>query len=180
MFRYVSDVSELSHYIIKNFSYKFDSAIDATLGNGYDTDFLSGIFSKVYSFDIQRCAIDTYKTKNITNVILVNDSHEDFCKYIDEKVDCIMYNLGFLPGGDKNITTKCESTLRSLESSLNIIDKGGLITIALYRGHEEGKKEEKAVINFVQNLPKEKYGVMLHSFINRNNAAPFLIIIEKK
>ncbi|KZL91129.1 tRNA (mnm(5)s(2)U34)-methyltransferase [Clostridium magnum] len=180
MFRYVSNVSELSHYIIKNFSCNFNIAVDATLGNGYDTDFLSNNFLKVYSFDIQQCAIKTYENKNINNVILINDSHENFIKYINEKVNCIMYNLGFLPGGDKNITTKCESTLMSLESSLNIIDKGGLITIALYRGHEEGKKEENAVINFVQNLPKEKYGVMLHSFVNRNNLAPFLIVIEKK
>lgn len=180
MFRYVSDVNELSHYIIKNFSCNFNIAVDATLGNGYDTDFLSNNFLKVYSFDIQQCAIKTYENKNINNVILINDSHENFIKYINEKVNCIMYNLGFLPGGDKNITTKYESTLMSLESSLNIIDKGGLITIALYRGHEEGKKEENAVINFVQNLPKEKYGVMLHSFINRNNSAPFLIVIEKK
>jgi len=180
MFRYVSDVNELSHYIIKNFSCKFDIAVDATLGNGYDTDFLSNNFLKVYSFDIQKCAIDTYKNKNVNNVILINDSHEDFSKYITKKVNCIMYNLGFLPGGDKNITTKCQSTMMSLESSLNILDKGGLITIALYRGHEEGKKEETAIVNFVQNLPKEKYGVMLHSFINRNNAAPFLIVIEKK
>lgn len=180
MFRYVSDVNEISHYIIKNFTCNFNIAVDATLGNGYDTDFLSNNFLKVYSFDIQQCAIKAYDNKNINNVILINDSHENFIKYINEKVDCIMYNLGFLPGGDKNITTKCESTLMSLESSLNIIDKGGLITIALYRGHEEGKKEENAVINFVQNLPKEKYGVMLHSFINRNNSAPFLIVIEKK
>lgn len=180
MFRYVSDVNELSHHIIKRFGYKFDIAVDATLGNGYDTDFLSKNFSKVYSFDIQKCAINTYQSKNINNVVLVNNSHEDFSKYINGKVDCIVYNLGFLPGGDKNITTKCQSTLMSLESSLNIIDKGGLITIALYRGHEEGKKEESAVISFAQNLPKEKYGVMLHSFINRNNTAPFLIVIEKK
>lgn len=180
MFKYVSDVSKLSHYIVKNFSYKFNIAVDATLGNGYDTDFLSDNFLKVYSFDIQKCAIDAYKNKNIDNVILVNHSHEDFSKYINEKVDCIMYNLGFLPGGDKNITTKCESTLMSLESSLGILDKGGLITIALYRGHEEGKKEENVVLSFAQNLPKDKFGVMLHSFINRNNIAPFLIVIEKK
>lgn len=180
MFRYVSDVNDISHYIIKNFSYKFNIAVDATLGNGYDTDFLSENFLKVFSFDIQKCAIDTYKNKNVDNVILISDSHEDFSKYITEKVDCIMYNLGFLPGGDKNITTKCRSTLMSLESSLNIIAKGGLITIALYRGHEEGKREENVVIDFVQNLPKEKYGVMLHSFINRNTTAPFLIVIEKK
>ena len=69
MFRYVSDVNELSHHIIKNFCYKFNVAVDATLGNGYDTDFLSEHFSKVYSFDIQKCAIKSYENKNINNVV---------------------------------------------------------------------------------------------------------------
>lgn len=180
MYRYVTDVSKLSHHIVKNFCINFNIAVDATLGNGYDSDFLSENFTKVYAFDIQKCAVDGYKEKNIGNVCLINDSHENFSKYINEKVDCIMYNLGFLPGGDKKVTTRWESTLKSLEDGLNIIDRGALVSIALYRGHEEGKKEEEVVINYVKNLPKNKYGVMIHSFVNRDNNPPILIIIEKK
>lgn len=180
MYSYVSDVNKLSHYIIKNFCNKFDTAVDATLGNGHDTDFLSENFSKIYSFDIQKFVIDSYKERKKDNVILINNSHHALEEFINEKVNCIMYNLGFLPGGNKSITTICETTLKSLKSSFNIIDKGGIITIALYRGHEEGKKEEKEVLKLVENLPKEKYGVMLHSFINRDNNPPFLIVIEKK
>lgn len=180
MYRYVTDVSKLSHYIVKNFCINFNVAVDATLGNGYDSDFLSKNFAKVYAFDIQKCAVDKYTEKNINNVYLINDSHENFSKYINEKVDCIMYNLGFLPGGDKKVTTRWESTLKSLEDALNIIDKGAIVSIALYRGHEEGKKEEEVVINYVEKLPKNKYGVMIHSFANRDNNPPILIIIEKK
>ena len=36
MFKYVSDVSILSHNIIKEYIPEKDVAIDATLGNGYD------------------------------------------------------------------------------------------------------------------------------------------------
>jgi hypothetical protein len=180
MYKYVLDVNSLSHYIIKNFCGNFNCAIDATLGNGYDTDFLSDIFSKVYSFDIQESTINSYKTKDRTNVILINDSHENFKNYINEKVNCIMYNLGFLPGGDKTITTKWQSTLISLENGLKVLESGAIITISLYRGHDEGKKEENIILNFVKNLPKNKYGVMLHSFINRDNNPPILIVIEKK
>lgn len=180
MYKYVTDVNIISHHIIKNFCSNFNIAVDATLGNGYDTNFLSKVFSKVYSFDIQKSTIDEYQKKNKNNVVLVNDSHEHFKEHIKEKVDCIMYNLGFLPGGDKNITTKSESTIKSLESSLELVNSGALITIALYRGHEEGKKEETAILNFVEALPKEKFGVMLHSFINRSNTPPYLIVIEKK
>lgn len=180
MYRYVSDVSSLSHHIIKNYCNKFDIAIDATLGNGNDTDFLSDLFFKVYSFDIQKCAVENYKSKHKENVILINDSHENLDIHIKTKVNCVMYNLGFLPGGNKNITTKWSSTIKSLESSLDILESGALVTIALYTGHEEGKKEETAVLNFVKCLPKNKYGVMLHSFINRDKNPPILLVIEKK
>lgn len=180
MYRYVTDVSKLSHNIIKNFCINFNIAVDATLGNGYDSDFLSENFSKVYAFDIQKYAIDKYKEKNKGNVHLIADSHENFEMYIDEKVDCIMYNLGFLPGGDKALTTKWESTLKSLEAGLDIVDKGAIITIAIYRGHKEGKKEEEVLINYLANLPKNKYGVIVHSFLNRDNNPPILVVIEKK
>lgn len=180
MYRYVTDVSKLSHYIIKSFCINFDIAVDATLGNGHDSDFLSENFSKVYAFDIQKQAIDKYKEKNKSNVCLINDSHENFREYIKEEVDCIVYNLGFLPGGDKEITTKWQSTLKSLEAGLDILEKGALVTIAVYRGHQEGKKEEEFVLNYVRNLPKNKYGVIVHSFLNRENNPPLLVVIEKK
>lgn len=41
MFKYVSDISMIFHYIIKEFLENKNSAIDATLGNGHDTDFLN-------------------------------------------------------------------------------------------------------------------------------------------
>ena len=103
MFKYVGNISDLSHYIIRDFVENKSVAIDGTLGNGYDTDFLSSLFNKVYSFDIQKEACENYKNKNKENVRIINDSHHLLNKYIDEKVDCIMYNLGFLPGGNKDI-----------------------------------------------------------------------------
>ena len=48
MFKYVSEVSKISHYIINTFVDKKEIAVDATLGNGYDTDFLSENFKKLY------------------------------------------------------------------------------------------------------------------------------------
>lgn len=180
MYKYVTDVNKLSHHIIREFCNEYDVAIDATLGNGYDTDFLSGLFGKVYSFDIQPNVIESYKSKNKSNVTLVYDSHEEINKHVHEEVNCIMYNLGFLPGGDKTITTKSYSTINSLKKGIDLLRSGGIITIAVYRGHEEGKKEEIAVLDFVKSLPKEAFGVMLHSYVNRLNNPPYLVVIEKK
>lgn len=180
MFKYVGDISEISHHIINNFLENKNIAIDGTLGNGYDTDFLADKFNKVYAFDVQNVACENYKNKKKENVNVINDSHHKFKEYINENVDCIMYNLGFLPGGDKNVTTMHETSLQSIKDGLEILNSGGLMTICIYRGHNEGKKEESCILDYVINLPKNKYGVMEHSFLNRSEVAPRLVVIEKK
>lgn len=179
MYKYVTDVSTIAHYIIKNFCSKFNIAIDATLGNGHDSDFLSKNFDHVYAFDIQDCAVNSYKSRCSSNVTVINDSHENFRTYINDEVDCIIYNLGFLPGGDKSIVTREDSTIKSLNTALDILKCGGIICICVYPGHAEGLKEAKAVTDFVKKLSKNNYGVLIHSFANRENNPPFLISIEK-
>ena len=90
MFKYVSDVSLLSHNIIKEFITTKDIAVDATLGNGYDCDFLSNNFKKVYAFEIQKEACEKYIDKN-NNVIIINESHHKIDKFINEEIDCICF-----------------------------------------------------------------------------------------
>lgn len=180
MFNYVGDISNISHHIIKEFLERKEVAIDGTLGNGHDTNFLSKHFKKVYAFDIQGTACENYKERKVENVEVINDSHVLFKKYINENVDCIMYNLGFLPGGEKSITTMHETSLESIKVGLDLLSSGGIMTICVYRGHNEGKKEESCILDFVKDLPKSKFGVMEHSFLNRSNNPPILIVIEKK
>ena len=103
-----------------------------------------------------------------------NPIHHKFKEYIDEGVDCIMYNLGFLPGGDKSVTTMHETSLQSIKEGLQLLNNGGIMTICIYRGHNEGKKEESCILDYVVSLPKNKFGVMEHSFLNRSEVAPML------
>lgn len=180
MFKYVGDISEISHYIIDKFLENKDVAVDGTLGNGHDTDFLAEKFKKVYTFDIQKCACDSYSVKNKENVKVINDSHEYINDYVSENPDCIMYNLGFLPGGNKEITTMHESSLKSIKDGLEMLKSGGIMSVAVYRGHDEGKIEENIILNYLKDLPKNKYGVMEHCFLNRSETSPMLLIIEKK
>lgn len=179
MFKYVSDVSILSHNIIKEYVKNKNVAIDATLGNGYDCDFLSLCFKKVYAFEIQKEACEKYIDKN-NNVIIINESHHKIDKFINEKVDCVCYNLGYLPGGNKEITTLAETSLKSIQLSLNLLSKNGIISIAIYRGHNEGMEEKNCIIKYLKTLPKNSFGVMIHECINRSEKSPLLIIVEKK
>lgn len=179
MFKYVSDVSILSHNIIKEYVKNKNVAIDATLGNGYDCDFLSSCFKKVYAFEIQKEACEKYIDKN-NNVIIINESHHKIDKFINEEVDCVCYNLGYLPGGNKEITTLAETSLKSIQLSLNLLSKNGIISIAIYRGHNEGIEEKNCIIKYLKTLPKNSFGVMIHECINRSEKSPLLIIVEKK
>lgn len=179
MFKYVSDVSILAHNIIKSYVEDKSIAIDATLGNGYDCDFLSSHFKKVYAFEIQKEACEKYIDQN-NNVKIINESHDKIDEFVNEEVNCICYNLGYLPGGNKEVTTLAETTLKSIEISLELLAKNGLMTIAIYRGHDEGKEEESCILKYLRTLPKNKYGVMLHECINRSNLSPLLVVVEKK
>ena len=180
MFKYVGNISDLSHYIIKDFVNNKKVAIDGTLGNGYDTDFLASLFDKVYAFDIQKEACENYIAKNKGNVNIINDSHHLFNNYINEKVDCIMYNLGFLPGGNKEITTLHKTSLESIKAGLDILNNGGIMTICIYRGHNEGKLEETCILEYLKTLPKNEFGVMSQAYLNRQSNSPLLVVIEKK
>lgn len=179
MFKYVSDVSILAHNIINSYVEDKGVAIDATLGNGYDCDFLSSHFKKVYAFEIQKEACEKYIDQN-NNVKIINESHHKIDEFVNEEINCICYNLGYLPGGNKEVTTLAETSLKSIQVSLNLLAKNGLMTIAIYRGHNEGKEEENCILKYLRTLPKNRYGVMLHECINRSNLSPLLVVVEKK
>lgn len=179
MFKYVSDVSILAHNIISEYVENKDVAVDATLGNGYDCDFLSSSFKKVYAFEIQKEACEKYLDKN-NNVTIINESHHKIDEFVNEEINCICYNLGYLPGGNKKITTLAETSLKSIQISLNLLSSNGIMAIAIYRGHNEGKEEESCIIQYLRNLPKNRFGVMIHECINRSDKSPLLVIVEKK
>ncbi|MFN0065363.1 MAG: class I SAM-dependent methyltransferase [Chlamydiales bacterium] len=135
---------------------KGDTAIDATLGNGNDTLFLASIMQgegRLIGYDIQETAIE--KTLHLLqelpsswrkNVVLKQISHTALC----EPAKLIVYNLGYLPGSDKSITTMTETTLVSLDKAVSLLQPGGLLSITCYPGHSEGAREAKAVLAWAQ------------------------------
>ena len=164
-----------------------DIVLDCTVGNGNDTISLAklvGQTGKVYGFDIQKKAIDiTLKQltcENINNrVILIEDGHENIDLYIQEKLDFIIYNLGYLPKGDKRIKTNKDTTLISLKKSLNLLNNNGIILITCYIGHDGGLDEKKLVEQLLSNLDQKIYNVIKYEFINQKNFPPILYGVEK-
>lgn len=51
----------------------------------------------------------------------------------------VAFNLGYLPGGEKQVITRSETTLLALEAAKRILAPGGLISIVVYLGHPGGR-----------------------------------------
>lgn len=143
-----------------------DNVIDATCGNGYDSIFLKSLQTngKLFCIDIQEKAIQNtkslFKKNNISleNTFFFNKSHENFSYIPKEEIKLIVYNLGYLPGSNKEIITNVDTTIKSILSSLDIV-KNGAISITCYP-HMEGKKEEKEILDL---LSKIKNRNIIHS-----------------
>lgn len=170
-----------------------DVVIDATCGNGNDTVFLAelvGAKGKVYAFDIQEQALAKTKERlaqlwhassteyPIKNVQYIKAGHEEVDQWVDEPVAAVMFNLGYLPGADKSITTTPENTIKALKAIFDLLAIGGIVTIILYIEHDTGF-EAAMVEEYLKTLDQKSFQVLKYGFINQINYPPYLIAIEK-
>ena len=155
-----------------------DLAIDMTCGNGHDTLFLSNLATTVFAFDIQEAAI--HKTKALVpSATTFHRSHDELNQIsLPSPPRLIVYNLGYLPGGDKSVVTKTDSTVNSLRQAIELIAASGAISIMCYPGHEEGLEEEREVLAFVKELSSKEWTISFHQWINRPRA-PSLVWLVK-
>ena len=158
-----------------------DIAIDATCGNGHDTLFLAQLEPKeLYAIDLNPQAIAATKQRvPFTQAHFLCQSHTQFPEHIlQSSVDLIVYNLGYLPGGNKAETTLANTTLKSLSQALLLLKPGGLISVTCYPGHAEGEDEEKEILACARTLNPKDWTIQFHQWINRAKS-PTLLLIEK-
>lgn len=182
---YDKNALKLSHEHLKAHINTGDTVIDATMGRGRDTLLLSNLVGdtgKVFAFDIQKEAIDStealLKEHNRTNVTLICDSHHKMGEYV-HNAKCVVFNLGFLPGGDHSIFSHSDTSIKAIEEALKIIPSDGFVSVCSYYGGDTGFEEKDNLLAFLENLDQKKYTVMLQSFHNRKGCPPLFIIIEK-
>ena len=164
-----------------------DVCADFTMGNGYDTEFLCrtvGESGKVYAFDIQPAAVASTKKRLAEvncpeNYTLICDSHHNAANYIDCKIKGGMFNLGWLPGGDKSITTMRETTMPAIETAISLLDSDGVLTVAVYPGHKEGELEGEEICEYLSTLSRHKICATKIKILN-SPTSPYFILIETK
>ncbi|MCL1990212.1 MAG: methyltransferase domain-containing protein [Defluviitaleaceae bacterium] len=162
-----------------------DKVIDATCGNGHDTVFLSKLVGEtgvVFAFDIQEQAIkqtrQQLEKEKRQNVTLILDSHANVHQYVKDDVRAAVFNLGYLPNSDHQVTTHGASTWEAVEKMLKLLTIGGVIILVIYHGHSEGKVERDYLENQIQTLDPVQTSVLKYAFLNKKDA-PYVIAIEK-
>lgn len=169
-----------------------DTVIDATCGNGQDTLKLCQLTlsidkGKVYTIDIQEQALKSayqFITLHldptlINRVQFQQGCHSTFPSEISlNSVKLIVYNLGYLPGGDKTKTTEIGTTLKSLRQAQDLLQPGGIISMTCYSGHTEGAKEQEGILEYASQLAPKDWSCCQHKWLNRQQA-PSLLLIQK-
>ncbi|XFA99691.1 class I SAM-dependent methyltransferase [Candidatus Izemoplasma sp. B36] len=171
------NIVDLSHEILKEFKNP-NIAVDMTCGNGFDTLFLSNIANEVYAFDIQDLAIENtselLKNHHANNVNIIKGSHDLFDKYVKENIDLAIYNLGYLPKGNKAIRTEANIVISSLKKAINKLNENGIIVLVIYL-HD--MLESNQISDFASRLDS-KFDVMRIQVLNKKDS-PYIIKINK-
>lgn len=154
-------------------------AVDFTCGHGNDTLFLAQHFDQVYAFDIQKEAIEDSKLRcqEYNNITFIHDSHENILKYV-KTLNAGIFNCGYLPNGDKTITTSASILIPTLQQAFSILESKGILVLVLYPGFPQGKQEAMLVEEFVEKLPSNEFDVIKFTLLNKNNA-PYIIKMVK-
>ena len=178
----------LSHLFLHGFLRDGHSAVDATCGNGHDTLLLArlvGARGHVWGFDIQRQAVEGTGRRLAeaglsSRVTLLPIGHEELAKHVAVPLQVVLFNLGYLPGGDRSIITRPESTGAALEQSLGLLAAGGVVIVTVYPGHDGGPEELSAVENWVAGLDPRACHCWRMGQTNVTPNSPYLLLVQKK
>lgn len=177
----------ISHELVARHVRPGDTVVDATAGNGNDTLFLANLVGEsgqVYAFDIQACALQQtasrLKRAGVSErVRLIHDGHENMRRHVPPGVRAVMFNFGYLPGGDHSLYTRPQTSIAAVEAAMEWITDDGIVMLAIYSGGDTGFAERDALLAYLRQVDNHSYSVLLHDFINYPNCPPLAVSITK-
>ncbi len=180
-------LTDTAHLAICRNLYPGAYAVDATVGNGHDTLFLArhvGPGGHVHGFDIQAGAIEIARGRiedaGLASLATLHPcGHEEMLDALPEDMagntSAILFNLGYLPGGDKSVTTLSETTLLALEQAWGtFLAPGGILSVLAYPGHPAGRPEAESVLAWLGRLGGEA------SIQEHPSPGPVLYLVTKR
>lgn len=187
--------TEVAHVAWKHVIQKGDAVVDATCGNGYDTLAMLKMVSdkshsgRVYSLDLQDVALqntqylldESLNPDEKESVELFATCHSKMEEVVPRNIPVrlVAFNLGYLPGGDKTMITRADTTLLGLEAAERILAPGGLISLVVYVGHPGGREEFETVQAFASGLPVDNWICCKLQMLNRP-LAPIIVFLFKR
>ena len=179
----------LAHRFIAEHVHPGDFCIDATAGRGRDTVFLCelvGPQGRVLAMDIQPQATEATQAlaaqhgfSDIAEVVC--DSHSNLMQYAQpETVQCIVFNFGWLPGGDHHCFTRPETSIPAIEAGLKLLCPDGLMSLCIYSGGTNGYTERDTLLSYLETLDPSQYTVIVARFANRHGDPPIPVFIIKR
>jgi ubiquinone/menaquinone biosynthesis C-methylase UbiE len=175
----------LVHEILKPLIRPGDWVIDATAGNGHDTLFLAecvGPEGRVLAFDVQEAALASARVR-VGEMGWVDFHHESHTQMAAraavETIAVVMFNLGYLPGENHELTTESGETLAALEMAARLIKSGGALSVICYPGHPAGAEEAVAVEAWMTALAARGWRVARYGALGTRRVAPFLLLAGK-
>jgi len=179
-----------AHRVVKEVVERGDTVVDATAGNGHDTLFLAqlvGSTGKVWAFDVQEAAIESTRVRlteagEAEQVELCCESHGNLLEKVERgSASAVMFNLGYLPGGDHELITEVAETAKAVVQALFALKPGGVMTVVCYTGHPGGADEAETVVMGLKQIQRE--GPMgafeLEVGTPAKENAPFLVVLRK-
>jgi SAM-dependent methyltransferase len=173
-----------------------DVVVDATAGNGHDTLVLAERVlpgGRVFSFDLQADAVEQTRRAVVAHVpgyampdevTLFHAGHERMAELLPVefrgRLRAVMFNLGYLPGGDKTIITKEPTSLAAIRMALDWLAEDGVLTVVIYPGHEGGRQEAGSVESLLGALPSMEFEAQRLGYLNFRPTTPFCIAVRRR
>lgn len=178
---------QMIHLLLRQVIQPGDRVVDATCGNGKDTLVLAelvGNSGQVWAFDIQAEALvrtgqRLHEAGLSARVTLLETGHEQLAAHVAPPVAAVVFNLGWLPGGDRSVITRPDTTLPALQDALHLLRPGGMLFITCYPGHEGGAAETEMILAWSAGLDATHVHAWRMGQQNVANTAPFCLLIQK-
>lgn len=181
-----------SHQLLQSVLQPGDAAVDATCGNGHDTLMLAravGPSGRVLAMDVQEQAVTATRRRLdeadlAGRVTVMQQDHAGLGGVLAEGAwpapRAVIFNLGYLPGGDRARITRPASTLPAAQAALDAVLPGGLVILVCYPGHPGGDEEAGAVENWAAALPDHRVLAAGYRFLNQTRDPPLVVAVERR
>jgi len=183
---------EVAHREAQRFVVPGDAAIDLTVGNGGDTQWLAqtlGATGTVVGFDIQSGALAAAQRRlngipTGSNVRLIHASHDQVRAFVPEafpgRVALALANLGYWPGSDSQVVTHPATTLPAFNATLELLRPSGALVVVIYTGHAGGVEERSAIEAWTQELSPAAFEIKWLLHPGGAPRAPRVLVVSKR